>query len=187
MPNLISLDSVAQTPWKNGGGTTRELWRRDGADGVFDIRVSVARVERDGPFSDYAGYDRTLLLLEGSAFSLRVGGAVAVHLPRLHAVSFAGEASVLGELPEGPVEDFNVMTRRKAYRHSVRVVAAGDGSPPVRMDGVLGVLLCVRGAFGLKDGARVTPGQVLIMENEQGRAEPAGADAVGVLAQFTRA
>lgn len=187
MPTLMSLDSIPRTPWKNGGGTTRELWRRDGADGLFDARVSVARVEQDGPFSDYAGYDRTLLLLEGARFSLSVGQAVPVHLAPLHAVSFAGELPVMGRVPLGPVEDFNVMTRRSAYRHTVRVWAAGDGSQPVRMDGALGVVLCVRGALGLRDGQRVEQGVACVFERDQGRMEPVTGDAVAVVVQFNRA
>ena len=51
---LIRLNEVAPVPWRNGGGVTRELlaWP---SPGDWALRISVAEVERDGPFSRYPG------------------------------------------------------------------------------------------------------------------------------------
>ena len=48
--NLVRLDAVAPAPWRNGGGSTRELllWP-EAHDWV--LRVSVARIAQDGDFS----------------------------------------------------------------------------------------------------------------------------------------
>ena len=49
-------------PWKNGGGTTTEVAVSPEGAGLdhFDWRISMARVEQDGPFSTFPGIDRTL-------------------------------------------------------------------------------------------------------------------------------
>ena len=78
--------------WKNGGGTTRDiLVSPPGAslDG-FDWRLSLAQVDRDGPFSRFDNVDRTLILLSG-AMTLQdpdrriddLLGDVGVNQPRL--------------------------------------------------------------------------------------------------------
>jgi len=48
----IALPNTQPSPWKNGGGTTRELlaWP-DPQD--WTLRLSVAQVEADGPFSRF--------------------------------------------------------------------------------------------------------------------------------------
>lgn len=70
---MVGLDAVASTPWRNGGGATRELlaWPdpRDWA-----IRLSVAEVERDGPFSQFPGVRRWFAVLSGGGVRLRVDG-----------------------------------------------------------------------------------------------------------------
>ncbi|MDP3170391.1 MAG: HutD family protein, partial [Polaromonas sp.] len=47
---MIPLEDVAPTPWRNGGGVTRELiaWP---TPQDWDWRISVAEIEKDGPFS----------------------------------------------------------------------------------------------------------------------------------------
>jgi environmental stress-induced protein Ves len=183
MGTVLSLADVAPTPWKNGGGVTRELWRRDGAEpGVFEARISVANVDAPGPFSAYPGYDRTLVALEG-VVTLRVGQAVPVTVPALHAVSFAGEEPVDARLPQGPAVDFNVMTRRAVMTHQARVVVFGENPNHRRMEGTCGVLLCVRGAFRALDGTVVPAGCAYVWdEKEAGRLDGVARDAVGVFA-----
>src|SRR5512147_1621544 len=59
-------------PWKNGGGRTTEIAAAPrGADlAGFTWRISVAELERDGPFSAFPGVDRTLVLLAGNGMRL---------------------------------------------------------------------------------------------------------------------
>ena len=100
-------------PWRNGGGDTLEI-ARDPADGgatAFRWRVSVATVERDGPFSHFPGVARTLVLMDGAG--LRLDGAHVHHtLASRHAVlTLSGDEAVECRLLEGPVRIFNVMVR----------------------------------------------------------------------------
>ena len=68
----VDLSLIAATPWKNGGGATRELACSPlGADMAhFDWRVSVATIAQSGPFSCFAGVDRIITLLSGGRLQL---------------------------------------------------------------------------------------------------------------------
>ncbi|MEW9900826.1 HutD family protein [Chitinivorax sp. PXF-14] len=128
---LLTPADYRDMPWKNGGGTTRELYRlpypSDPAG--FALRLSIARVEQGGPFSAFPGIDRTLLLLDGDGVALRFADGPETRLDRLlQPVEFAGEIPVACRLLGGPVRDFNAMVARDWGRlalHAVDVAAGG--------------------------------------------------------------
>jgi environmental stress-induced protein Ves len=100
--------------WKNDGGWTTELARSEDAAGMR-WRISIAEIERDGPFSEFPGVERDLLLLEGSGIELDIEGREPVRLAQRFArARFAGEVRVGCRLLAGPTRDFNVMARRAA-------------------------------------------------------------------------
>jgi environmental stress-induced protein Ves len=118
--------------WKNGLGETAEVAiAPDGAAlDDFDWRVSMARVDADGPFSPFAGIDRTLSILAGGGLRLATQGAEAVDLGPVSApYSFAGDVPCAATLLEGPVTDLNVMSRRDRCWHRVRRLGAGRVDP----------------------------------------------------------
>ncbi len=111
---LLRDRDLVPTPWKNGGGVTRELavWPPGAGFGDFDWRVSLATVEAGGPFSVFPGVDRTLGVIEG-ALTLTIEDGTPVTLaPTSAPARFAGEVKVVAAPPGRPVTDFNVMTRR---------------------------------------------------------------------------
>jgi uncharacterized protein len=68
---LIRYSDQAKSIWKNGGGTTREIGKlHPPNESSYLWRASNADVTISGPFSDFTGYDRILLLLSGSALKL---------------------------------------------------------------------------------------------------------------------
>jgi environmental stress-induced protein Ves len=106
----VRLDEVFPAPWRNGGGTTRELiaWpRRED----WSVRASVAKIAAAGPFSPYPGVARWFAVLSGDGVSLRVDGRDHALDPASEAFAFDGGASVDCGLPGGPTEDFNLMLR----------------------------------------------------------------------------
>jgi environmental stress-induced protein Ves len=112
-------------PWKNGGGETAEvaIWPDDAALDAFDWRVSMARVATDGPFSSFAGVDRTLAVLTGGGLRLSVAGSPIVELtPCSLPHRFPGDAATSATLIAGAITDLNVMTRRGRFTHRVRRV-----------------------------------------------------------------
>lgn len=124
---VIREAGLVRRPWKNGGGATAEIavCPADADLDTFDWRVSMADVASDGPFSLFPGIDRTLVLIRGEALMLEVGGS----LHRLDAsapmLAFEGDVPTVGLLPGGPIRDFNVMTRRGRFTHSVMEVPRG--------------------------------------------------------------
>lgn len=123
MPTVVRFDTVPLTPWKNGGGVTRELWREP-AEGPIRLRLSVAEVRGNGPFSFFPDLDRVLLILTGNGVALS-GPEGRVTLGRQSApFVFRGETPWDCTLSDGPVRDFNVMVRRG---RSVEVTRRGAG------------------------------------------------------------
>lgn len=105
-------------PWKNGGGFTTELFCiYDSVNSSLLFRLSVASVKSDGPFSNFPGIDRILLLLKGEGFLLEgttINTSLKLNTSPLY---FKGEDSIKCILLNGPCTDFNVMTAR-TYAHS---------------------------------------------------------------------
>ena len=117
---LLPPASYRRVRWKNDGGWTTELARSGGEGDDFRWRVSIAEIERDGPFSAFPGIERDLLLLDGHGIELDMGEAAPRRLAqRFEHVHFAGEAAVHCRLLAGPTRDFNVMARRDAVRAEV--------------------------------------------------------------------
>ena len=116
---LRSVGYVAR-PWKNGGGTTRDIVvSPPGASlDTFDWRLSLAQVDRDGPFSRFDDVDRTLVLLSG-AMTLHEGDR-RIDLVRNEPFAFAGERAIEATVAGGATLDFNVMTRRARASHTAR-------------------------------------------------------------------
>ena len=108
----------AASPWKNGGGITREVaaWPPGAGFDDFHWRVSMAEVRVDGPFSAFQGVDRILAVLEGRlALDIEGRGTITLDGAAPPAV-FPGDAPTVGRVLAGPVTDLNVMSRRGAVR-----------------------------------------------------------------------
>jgi environmental stress-induced protein Ves len=111
--HVLRASGYRRTRWKNDGGWTTELARSDVYGDDFRWRVSIAEIERDGPFSRFAGVERDLLLLDGRGIELDVDDMPPLRLDqRFDGARFAGESSVQCRLLGGPTRDFNVMARR---------------------------------------------------------------------------
>lgn len=144
---------LAATPWKNGGGTTREIVCQPPGAGMdaFDWRVSIATIAAAGPFSAFPAVDRVIMLLEGAGVRLHAGTAGVDHRldTPLAPFAFAGDSALDCDLLGGTSTDFNVMTRRGKLRAEVQVLhAAGDIAPAGR-----GLLLALHGPWQLQSGA----------------------------------
>ncbi|QGZ63006.1 HutD/Ves family protein [Paraburkholderia acidisoli] len=165
---LRGADLVA-SPWKNGGGVTREIAAGSSTSAgsasldTFAWRVSVADVAQAGPFSRFAGVDRTLVLLEGAGMLLHEARDESGDAEKTYALEtpldiarFRGEASISARLIDGPTRDFNLMVRREAARgtldvwrdNATRSVQAqtvllycAQGEQRIRVDGELEVQL----------------------------------------------
>jgi len=119
---IIRRSSFTQTPWKNGGGITHEAIRVPEGAGAFRWRVSVAEIHRSGPFSDFAGYRRFMVLLRGDGVRLSCDGRErAVLRDPGDATQFDGAAATSCTLLGGSCWDLNLMVSRSMEGARVRV------------------------------------------------------------------
>jgi environmental stress-induced protein Ves len=119
---VLQAAAYKRMTWKNGGGETAQIAVFPEGAGLDDFgwRVSMATVASDGPFSAFAGVDRTLSVLEGHGIALEVEGREGVRLTTGSLpYGFAADAATGARLIGGTIVDLNVMTRRGRYEHRV--------------------------------------------------------------------
>ncbi len=104
----VRADDVAAQPWKNGGGSTREL-ARDGAD--WRWRISLAEIASDGPFSAYPGVERWFAVVDGGGVELTLASVQQVLRPHGAPVVFDGALAPVCRLLAEPTRDLNLMLR----------------------------------------------------------------------------
>ncbi|HTA39215.1 MAG TPA: HutD family protein [Candidatus Acidoferrales bacterium] len=127
---VIRFADYVETPWKNGGGVTHEIARSD-ERGEPEWRISLATIDRDGPFSDFTGYDRTIVPLDGNGFDLSFDDGTVATLDRACVpFRFAGERKVECRLLRGRSHDLNALTLRTRWQHEILVLALSP-SPAV--------------------------------------------------------
>jgi hypothetical protein len=107
-PRVVRVEDVPPQRWRNGGGFTRELLAWPAASD-WRVRVSVADVASDGPFSAFPGVERWFVVLEGAGVELSVRGHA--HRVRLGDVPlrFDGGAATACRLLDGSTRDLNLM------------------------------------------------------------------------------
>ncbi|MFM0251265.1 HutD/Ves family protein [Paraburkholderia sediminicola] len=160
-PTLIRGADLVAAPWKNGGGVTREVAAFPEGAGLdaFVWRVSVADVAQAGPFSRFAGIDRTLVLLSGAGMLLdekvetSTTNTLALTQP-LDLARFAGEAQIDARLVDGATRDFNLMVRRGA---AVGETEVWRGATQRSLSADVVLLFCASGSVAVTLGGDVQP------------------------------
>jgi environmental stress-induced protein Ves len=161
-------------PWKNGGGTTTELMAQPDGNGSYLWRLSIADVAQSGPFSDFSGFERTIMLLEGTGFILKFDRAprdgAASPRPESHGkridrplepFRFAGEWQTDCTLINGPVRDFNLIATR-GVRAQLEVM---DPTMGLRIPGAKTVVVyCIAGQL-VAAGKRAQQGETLRIDD----------------------
>lgn len=120
---LRARDRLA-TPWKNGGGVTREIavFPPGASLDAFTWRVSMASVTAGGPFSLFPGVNRVLAVLEGD-LDLEFADGRAAHLtPASTPLAFPGDLQARARTPGASVTDLNIMVRRGRVEARVELV-----------------------------------------------------------------
>jgi uncharacterized protein len=160
MIQLLRSEDHRRMPWRNGAGVTHEVASSPAEAGLdaFDWRISMADVPGGGPFSRFAGIDRTLILIEGEWMALTVDGRrhrFGLHEP----FSFDGGSETVCEVP-GPSRDLNVMTRRGRAAATVTVSTAQSPGRQISADAGQTAFVCLTAGVRLaaNDGTEVALG-----------------------------
>jgi len=121
MLTILSPDTFKTIPWKNGLGHTTELAISEGGNlDSFDWRLSIASVVNDGDFSNFAGYQRNLVLIEGEGLILDHRNGDVDNLTNLLDIArFDGGCNTHGALVNGDIKDFNIMTNQASFTADV--------------------------------------------------------------------
>lgn len=116
---ILRASSYRTVPWKNGGGVTREILREPPEPTPFDWRLSLATIDSPGPFSAFAGYHRTLVLVSGAGVELDFGqqGRARLTVPG-QVVAFDGAWQTSCTLLDGRSTDLNLIVSQERMRSS---------------------------------------------------------------------
>jgi environmental stress-induced protein Ves len=112
--SLRAPDDFKKMPWRNGQGETIELARQDAdTPAGFFWRISRASVSTPGPFSQFPGVDRELMLLSGAGLTLDLADDGQRTINQLYqSIRFPGDVPAICNLIDGPCEDLNIMVAR---------------------------------------------------------------------------
>lgn len=166
---LISPKQWQTQAWKNGGGITHQLARSDDDIGMR-WRVSIAEVASDGAFSRFEQIDRIIILLQGKGFCLHGAEDQPVVLDKaLEPFAFAGETAISCTLIDGPVRDFNLMTRRSDIKAGLQVLSVTEPLSLQLANESLLYLASGQLQLGFKDQSyQLEAGQSLLCTDEAG-------------------
>lgn len=160
---VVDPARVPGTPWRNGGGTTRELcvgppYGGSGAEPAGPAwRVSVAEIVGPASYSRFDGLQRWSAVVAGEGLDLAVDG-VAQRVDRGPVVTYAGEADVRAVPVGGPVLNLNLMVDRAwGSGRMRRRIVEGAG----RWDASVVALWVLAGEVRVDD-ARAVAGQVVL-------------------------
>ena len=113
MTRILTKKDFKEMLWRNGQGVTTELYSLE-SQGVMQFRISTAIVSQSGPFSDFTGYDRSIVNLGPGTMKLMTEGLDSRTLGTLDVAHFDGGATTACELIEA-CRDLNVFCAKDQY------------------------------------------------------------------------
>ena len=152
--HILRESGFTAVPWKNGGGVTREILRAPAEPAAFDWRLSLATIGATGPFSSFAGYHRTLVLVAGAGVELNFAqhGTFRLNTPG-QAVSFDGGWQTSCTLLDGPSTDLNLIVSEERAQSASRVMALTGEQVIQTADWTEVLVCCLSGAVRLTNTA----------------------------------
>ena len=166
---IVRRSSFTPIPWKNGGGITHEAIRVPPTGDAFLWRVSVAQIDSSGPFSDFAGYDRKMVLLRGHGIALEFGSGERCTLRRMGDwLEFDGAMSTRCELLDGPCVDFNLMVSQ-SLRSAARIERLQEPLRVAAIQGETTLIFAIQDPLSLDGSAaesvRLGPWDLAILDD----------------------
>lgn len=132
-------------PWKNGRGRTRELLAAADPEGRILWRLSLADIERNGPFSIFPGMRRHHVVVQGAGLTL-YGDSREIAARPFVAVEFSGGTALDAILTKGPCRAANLLFDPRSVAVMTCVPVAGAWTADA--DEIL--ICCLAGAAALE-------------------------------------
>lgn len=138
---LIARAGLTISPWPNQAGRKADIATGPG------WLVAFAFLDADAPFSDYAGHDRTITLVEGPGFTLSGPGS-----PDLMVTEIARPEPFDGAWPVqcrigGACVVVNTMTERAIWRHVITVHRGANLAPFDPTGAEVDIIVVLRGSL----------------------------------------
>lgn len=111
---LIKLQDYKKMLWKNGKGFTYEI-AKDETQEEYDWRISMAEIKENGPFSNFAQYQRVISVLKGEGIKLSIDKSPEHTITPFEPFLFSGDSETYCTLIKDPVEDFNLIYKPDAF------------------------------------------------------------------------
>ena len=147
---IMRAADYRRRPWKNGLGTTLEVYREPVEGDSFDWRVSIADLVENSFFSAFPSLIRVICTLEGRGMRLNIDGVQTRSLLKYDPLVFSGDSKVESELLDGPIRDFNLIF--DPDKCSARLQWLDPSSPQVFCSPSSSVLLFALGPTALEFG-----------------------------------
>ncbi len=108
--HVIHALDVPPQPWKNGGGSTRELLAWPAAQD-WQLRISLADIVQDGAFSAFPDVQRWFGVAQGAGVGLQFTDRQVTQTLASEALQFDGAEAPFCRLLDGATQDMNLMLR----------------------------------------------------------------------------
>lgn len=147
MVELIKSSEYVVMPWKNGQGVTSQIdiFPKEATfpSKDFHWRLSSARVQSSGPFSQFPGCDRYLSVLQGEGLILN-----ETSIGPNEVFNFPGEDLIFGKLINETVIDLGIIFRRDTVQAAMisESIPAGQTRELI-LDYDVNYLFCTQGSF----------------------------------------
>jgi environmental stress-induced protein Ves len=154
MITLIPATSFKEVPWKNGRGITHDVLVEPAGAG-YDaslLRVSIAPITAEGPFSTLPGIERTITLLEPNPLVLLFEDGQEITLEPFTPVTFDSVLAPMSRLPAGPTRVINVMAARRALSAKVGVLTGPEAQEVPLVRGERALLYAAQGDWTVSAG-----------------------------------
>lgn len=165
---------LTPAPWKNGSGITREIASVSDDRGLL-WRLSLAEIERHGPFSVFAGRDRILTIVAGGGLVLEMPER-SQRLDRMLPFRFSGTTPVTAHLSADQVRALNLIYRPDDLTAAVHPLHGGTRWAIRVKPGEAVAIFTVSGGATL-NGAELEPGDT-VLDAAGDLDVPPGAEAV---------
>lgn len=152
MIKLIKKSENKIMPWKNGLGITSEIAIEPKTavfpNDDFTWRLSSAKITAANSFSQFAGYDRMLIVWKGDGLWLNKS-----RLDPLTPFHFQGETEVHCDLVKSEVLDLGLIYKRNLFsaNMSVQKFSSNDISYKLKLPEGIHFLFCFQGQISVAD------------------------------------
>jgi uncharacterized protein len=160
MLRIIRFSELQETPWRNGGGVTREI-AIEGARDDFVWRLSMADVGVDGPFSKFDGMQRILTVIQGCGMEL-ISSPIKLQANLYVPVRFDGSCEIEAKLIDGPLRDLNLIYRPERCIAEIQLITESYNLEASH-DRTYGIH-CIEGVIVVNDAEQLHPGDSALVE-----------------------